>query len=178
MKAWLHTYFGRSILLGFLGILLIGTVWNKRLSGTVQRWRTNEQLSAGVEAGAPDAERLALVRAELSVIERELGDLSSSPDGVWQRVLTHIGEASAQGQVQLHRLEGELIDASPDHALHVLPITVAGTYPALLRLANELQRDVPEAHAVSIRFHTERATYGKPSTLLMTVYLQKIVRHA
>jgi hypothetical protein len=177
MNAWLHTYFGRSILLGLVGVVLIGTVWNKRLSGTVQRWRTNAQLAAGVDAGAPDEERLAMVRAELTVLDHDLGDLSSPADAVWQRVLTQIGEASAQGPVQLHRLEGELIDASQDHALHVLPITVAGPYPALLRLANELQRDIPEAHAVSIRFHTERETYGKPRTLLMTVYLQKIVRH-
>ncbi len=177
MTGWLHTYRGRLVVLTTLGALLVAVVWTKRLARTVEQWRTNAALEAGMANGDQDAEHMTAIRAELEALNHEFGELSEPAEVVWQRVLSLIGQASANGSVQLHGVESESVGIAADNSLHILPITVAGPYPSLLRLANDLQRAVPEAHAISLRFHTDHATYGKASSLLMTVYLQKIIRH-
>lgn len=173
----LRTYRGRFWLLCLVAVLLVGTLWKKRLSSSVGRWRSHQDLSARLSDDASANERLAAMRAEVQGLHASLGDLTSPADLVWQAVLTQIGKGSALDDMRLHRLEAEMLSEQDGTELRVLPVTLRGSFPALLRTANDLQRAVPEAHVISIRFHTERAPYNRPRELLMTLYLQKIVRH-
>jgi hypothetical protein len=177
MTFTLRTYKGKFWMLLTAAALVIALLWKKRISASIERWRSHRELSAQVAERSSTEEQLVVLRTASMELQASLGDISASADMTWQSVLKVIGNNPAGG-VRLHRLEAEMLSADAGTELHVLPVTLSGTYQALMRTANEVQRAVPEAHVISMRFHTERAGYGRPRDLLLTLYFQKIVRHA
>jgi hypothetical protein len=177
MKLTLSTYKGKFWALCVAAVLVVALLWQKRMSASVERWRSHRELSAQVTERSSTADQLAMLRATSIGLQASLGDIDASADITWQAVLTAIGNGPSDG-ARLHRLEAEMLSSEAGTELHVLPVTLSGTYQALMRTANEVQRAVPEAHVISMRFHTERAGYGRSRDLLLTLYFQKIVRHA
>lgn len=177
MKLTLSTYKGKFLALCAVATLLVALLWKKRISPSLERWSAHRELAAQVNEPSTSTDQLAALRATAIGLQASLGDIGASADITWQSVLTAIGNSPAQG-VRLHQLEAEMLSVEAGTELHLLPITLSGSYQSLMRTANEVQRAVPEAHVVSMRFHTERASYGRPRELLLTLYFQKIVRHA
>lgn len=178
MTELLRTYRARFALLCLGGLVVLLLLWKKRLAGSVADWqqrgRSREQLADLVPLQAS----ITAMRAQQTALDASLGDLDKPPDAVWRSVLAGFADAARYPEVELARVEGEHTSASAGNTLTLLPITLKGPFGALLRAAAEVQRSVPEAHAVSIRFHLERSMLGQPPELLMTLYLQKITRHA
>lgn len=177
MKKLLQSYQGRCWLLGIGAVLLLTVLWKKRLSTTVERWRAATAMVEGLNGQTEAGARVIALRSELTALNSSLGDIDLPADGIWRNVLERIGQRGATNGVELHKVDAELVSTADGNVLHVLPVTIAGRYAELLRTTTEIERAVPEAHPISMHFHTERASYGKPRKLLLTLYLQKIVRH-
>ncbi len=176
MELNLRTYKGRFFALCTVAALLVAVLWKQRLANALDRWRAHRDLDAQVIDRTAATDQLARSRAAAIGLQAALGDINAPAEGTWQAVLTAIGARSTLG-VRLHRVEAGTQSVEAGTELHLLPITLAGSYPGLLRAANAVQRAVPDAHVVSMRFHTERTGYGRPRELLLTLYFQKIVRH-
>lgn len=171
----LRTYQGKCLILLVGAVLLLGTLWNKRLGPALEQWRASDRSQEELLDNAHAVAELANMEARATALQRAMGDPSVPADRVWQSVLTEVADRPA---VQLNGVAEEVVVPVDGNALHVLPLTLSGGFADLLRTANHLRTAVPEAKPLSIRFRTERRSFGSPPELLMTLYLQKIVDDA
>lgn len=178
MKRSWGTYRNRCMLLAVCALLLLTLVWRKRLSVSVAQWQSRSRAMEDLRRGASIGDELATLRARSVRLDASLGDLDRSTDAVWQEVLGEVARLSTLYGIQLTGVENEHVSTMDQNTLTLLPVSMKGRYGDLLRTANELQRTVPEAHVVSLRFHMERGDQGRPPELIMTLYLQKITHHA
>ena len=178
MSDLLRTYRARCVLLCLGGLVVLMLLWKKRLSGSLAQWQERGRSRERLAEAAPLNAEIATVHAEQAALDASLGDLDRPADAVWRAVLSGFTEPIHEPDVVLSGVEAEHRSEAGSNTLILLPITLKGPFGGLLRTAAAVQRNIPEAHAISIRFHLEHGMIGKPPELLMTLYLQKITRHA
>lgn len=168
----LRTYQGKCLILLVGAVLLLGTLWNKRLEPALEQWRASGRAQQALLDNTRAIAELEHMEALASALQQAMGDPDVPAGRVWQNVLS---EVSRRPTVHLNGIAEEVVVPVDGNALHVLPLTLSGGFGDLLRTANHLRTAVPEAKPLSIRFRTERLSFGRPPELLMTLYLQKIV---
>ncbi len=171
------TYRSRSALLIMAGLLIITVLWKKRLSHSIKEWRELDRSSERLQDASNLSSSVCTARAELQLVNAPLGDRARPPDAVWRDVLTEVARRSRPDRMELARVDDEHRTAVNGNSSALLPLTLRGTFTDLLRTTVDLQRSVPEAHAISLHFHTERGRMGGPPELYLTLYLRTITRH-
>ena len=160
----------RLLLLGV--VLLLWTVYTFALRNTISARSECRTLQAKLDSSADAPQRLLQLKEELRELETITSDSGSS---VHEQLLSVVTNYCEQHQLTLRDFAAPVRYHSEAWTVETHPVTVEGNYISLLQLVHRLEQE-KNGKVVSVDFHSKRDIKTQSLALLVTIYVQNIIR--
>lgn len=150
-------------MLALLFVLLPVTVWRYALRETVGCWLECRRIAVRLEqmpdAAVPSASNCA-------------GGAELIRSGALLDTVRRMAEGPG---VQVTAYEPVVTLEEQRAAVHTASLTLTGRFEGLLRVANRLERDLPQCRVRSLAWQTTSEPYTRRTQLTLRLYVQQIV---
>jgi hypothetical protein len=155
-------------------LLLCWLTWSFAIRNTFALRSHCLVLQAKLDSAAGAPEQLASLRAELHALEAITGN-SDSANSLHCHLLDVVTRYCEENQLILRDFASPVRYPANDWIVETHPITVEGGYIPLLKLVHQLEQE-KNGKVVSVDFHSKRDNKTEALSLLVTIYVQTIIR--
>lgn len=160
----------RLLLIGAL--LLLWIVYAFALRNTIDARSECRTLQAKLDSSAGAPQRLTQLKDELAALDAITCDSGNS---VHEQLLGVVTNYCGQHGLTLRDFAPPVRYRSDAWTVETHPVTVEGNYISLLQLVHRLEQE-KNGKVVSVVFHSKRDNKTQALALLVTIYVQNIIR--
>lgn len=154
--------------------LALWLTWSFAVRNTFALRSQCADLQMQLDSAANAPSKLADLRVELQQLEAITGNHDSTAS-LHEHLLGVVTSYCQQNNLTLRDFAQPVRYQSEDWMVETHPVTVEGAYVPLLKLVQRLEQE-KNGKVVSVDFHSKRDNKTQALSLLVTIYVQNIIR--
>lgn len=156
-------------------IIMLWAVYAFAISNTLDARSECRNLEQQLDSAADAPARLAQLHEELLELETITG--KDTANAFHEHLLGIVTQYCRENDLMLRGFAQPVRYRQQEWTIETHPVLVEGPYIALLQLVHRLEQE-KTGKVVSVDFHSKRDNKTKALSLLVTIYVQNIIREA